>query len=110
MALAIFSDTVSMHLADDLPVDRTLAASLPTDPRSPRGHSALYGVAGLVLVVQAVWTLEWIVIAAGNLNGPEGIGLAIAYSWIFWLIGEMVLFPASLFAWAIIFVDGRRSR
>ena len=75
-----------------------------------RGHSAFYGVAVLVVVVQAVWTLEWIFIAAGNLNGPEGIGLAIAYSWIFWMIGEIALFPASLFAWAIMFVDGRRPR
>jgi len=103
-----------MHLADDLPVDRTLAASLPTDPQSPRGHSAPYGVAVLVLVVQAVWTLEWIFIAtASSVRGPqspEGIPGPIVFAWVFWLIGEMVLFPASLFAWAIIFVDGRRSR
>ena len=64
----------------------------------------------LVFLLQAAWTLESIFVAVDNLGGPEGIGVAIAYSWIFWLIGEVMLFPASLFAWAIMFVDGRRSR
>lgn len=59
----------------------------------------------LVLLLQAVWILEWIFIAADNLGGPGGVGVAVSYSWIFWLIGEVVLFPASLFAWAILFVD-----
>ncbi len=102
-----------MHLADDLPVDRTLAASLPTDPRSPHGRSALYGVAVLVLVVQAVWTLEWAYAAVSSLGGSqgaEGVPGPIVFAWVFWLIGEVVLFPASLFAWAIMFIEGRRPR
>ena len=99
-----------MKVVPDPTADRTFTASPAADPPLSRGHSAFYGVAVLVLVVQAVWTLEWIFIAARNLNGPEGIGLAIAYSWIFWMIGEIALFPASLFAWAIMFVDGRRPR
>ena len=63
----------------------------------------------LVFLLQAVWTLEWLFMAVDNLGGPEGIGVAVAYSGIFWLIGEVILFPASLVAWAILFVDSRRS-
>ncbi len=103
VALAISSDTVGMKL----PHDPTTYQRDAVPP--PRAHSALYVVAVLVLVLQAVWTLEWIFIAAGNLGGPEGIAGAVVFSWMFWLIGEVILFPASLFAWAIMFVDGRRS-
>ena len=101
-ALAASSDTVTMRLPHDPNAARTVGSS-------PRPHGALYGVAVLVFLLQAVWTLEWIFMAVDNLGGPEGIGVAVSYSGAFWLIGEVALFPASLCAWAILFVDGRRS-
>lgn len=99
-----------MKLPHGPATDRTLGAFQRPTRASPRAHSALYGVAVVVLVIQALWTLEWIFIAVGSLGGPEppeGIAGAVVWSWLFWLIGEVALFPASLFAWAIIFVDGR---
>lgn len=99
-----------MNLADDPTIDRPRAASSAPYARSA-GRSALYGVAVLVLVVQAVWTLEWAYTAVSNLGGPqgtEGVPGPIVFAWVFWLIGEVVIFPASLFAWAIMFIEGRR--